>query len=103
MSRPGTHEALAGYILNDPEAASCEFTSQLLDELATLRQERALRESEERFSNMADMAPVMIWVAGPDNMGTFFNRAWLDFTGRSLEQELGADICHRDVTDLIDR
>jgi PAS domain S-box-containing protein len=38
---------------------------------------------------MADMAPVMIWVSGPDKRCTFVNKPWLDYTGRSLEQELG--------------
>jgi two-component system cell cycle sensor histidine kinase/response regulator CckA len=49
----------------------------------------ALLESEERFRNMADTAPVMIWVSGPDKLCTFFNKGWLTFTGRTLEQELG--------------
>jgi len=49
----------------------------------------ALRESEERFRNMADTAPVMIWMSGKDKLCTFFNRGWLEFTGRALEQELG--------------
>jgi PAS domain S-box-containing protein len=48
-----------------------------------------LRETEERFRNMADTAPVLIWVSGPDKLCTFFNKPWLDFTGRSMEQELG--------------
>jgi len=50
--------------------------------------EQALRASEERFRNMADTAPVMIWVTGPDKGFTFLNKTWLDFTGRTLEQEL---------------
>ena len=51
--------------------------------------EAELRESEERFRNMADTAPVMIWVTGPDGLCTFVNRTWLNFTGRTLEQEVG--------------
>ena len=53
------------------------------------RGEEALRESEERFRVMANTVPVMIWLAGTDKLCTFFNKGWLDFTGRALEQELG--------------
>jgi DNA-binding response OmpR family regulator len=48
-----------------------------------------LRESEERFRNMADTAPIMIWVAGTDKLCIFFNKGWLEFTGRRLDEELG--------------
>ncbi len=51
--------------------------------------EDALRESEERFRVMADSAPIMMWMAGPDKGCTDFNRGWLQFTGRTLEQERG--------------
>ena len=54
-----------------------------------LQSEAILRESERRFRSLADTAPVMIWVSGPDKLCTFFNKPWLDFTGRTLEQELG--------------
>jgi PAS domain S-box-containing protein len=53
------------------------------------RTDATLLESEERFRNMADTAPVMIWVSGADKLFTFFNKSWLDFTGRTMEQELG--------------
>lgn len=53
------------------------------------RAEAALRESEDRFRTMADTAPVLICVSDREGNCTFFNRPWLEFTGRSLEQELG--------------
>ena len=59
------------------------------DITARKRAEAELRESEERFRIMADTAPVMIWVTGPDGLCTFVNRTWLNFTGRTLEQEMG--------------
>ena len=64
--------------------------------------QQALRESEERFRNMADNAPVMIWVSGPDKSCTYVNKRWLDFTGRTLEQDLGngwAESIHPDDRD----
>jgi PAS domain S-box-containing protein len=53
------------------------------------RAEVARRESESRFELMADATPVLIWASGVDKGGTYFNRPWLEFTGRTLQQELG--------------
>jgi two-component system sensor kinase FixL len=51
--------------------------------------EEALRESEGRFRSVADIAPVMIWMSGTDKEGVFFNKGWLEFTGRTVDQEMG--------------
>jgi PAS domain S-box-containing protein len=53
------------------------------------RAEAELRESEARFRLVADSAPVMIWMSGTDRLCTYFNKPWLDFTGRSIDRELG--------------
>ncbi len=53
------------------------------------RAEELLYESEERFRVITNAAPVMIWMSGTDKLCTFFNQPWLEFTGRSLQAELG--------------
>ncbi|GAB3765820.1 CheR family methyltransferase [Spirosoma pomorum] len=53
---------------------------------------RAQRLSEERetwFRNIANNAPMLIWVAGTDGRYNFLNQAWLAYTGRTLEDEIG--------------
>jgi PAS domain S-box-containing protein len=49
----------------------------------------ALRESEARFRLLTDSAPVLIWTSGPDMRYDYFNKPWLEFTGRTLAAEVG--------------
>lgn len=51
--------------------------------------ERIVAERERWFRNMADNAPVMIWLAGVDKLCTFVNQAFVDFRGESLENAIG--------------
>ena len=67
------------------------IVSMLMAALTSERKqaEDALKESENRFRAMADGAPVLIWVSGVDKLCNYFNKVWLEFTGRSSEQEMG--------------
>ncbi|HYD97088.1 MAG TPA: PAS domain S-box protein [Noviherbaspirillum sp.] len=71
----------------DPARQSCRVV--LCDVSERKKAELSLIESEERFRLMADSAPVLIWITGPDMEYLWFNRMWLEFTGRRLEEELG--------------
>jgi len=61
----------------------------LLDITERRQAEQRVQESEQRFRTMADGAPVMMWVSGVDKRFTDFNRSWLEFTGLSIEQQIG--------------
>ena len=49
----------------------------------------ARRQALAEFRVLANAAPVLVWMAGPDAGYTFFNQPWLDFTGRPLAAQLG--------------
>ncbi|MGH9522872.1 MAG: PAS domain-containing sensor histidine kinase [Terriglobales bacterium] len=53
------------------------------------RTERALRESEQRFRVITDAAPILVWMSGTDKLCYYFNKGWLNFVGRTLDQEAG--------------
>jgi PAS domain S-box-containing protein len=92
---------LAGYQRVTAELEEAAESARQADaEVARQRAaESVLRESERRFRAISDTSPVMIWVTDIDRSCTYVNRAWLEFTGRSLEAELGsgwADGIHPD-------
>jgi PAS domain S-box-containing protein len=72
-----------------PDGTFLGYVGSSVDVSDIKNSEEALRESEERFRNLADTAPVMIWIADEKQASTYLNAQWLDFTGRSLDEELG--------------
>ena len=70
------------------------------------RAEARLSESEERFRTLANTIPALVWMCDAENRCTYFNRGWLEFTGRAVEAELGdgwLDNVHPDDLDAVVR
>jgi PAS domain S-box-containing protein len=83
-----------------------EVVARLWPAIERAKAVAALRESEARFRQMADTAPMMIWVTEPNGACSYVSRRWLEFTGRRSEAELGAgwiDAVHPDDRDMLQR
>ena len=72
---------------NEPEKKLCSVN--LIDLTHYKMQEELIRENQIRFENMANTAPVMIWIADVDGLFSFLNKVWLDFTGNEMGDDLG--------------
>ncbi|MCB0697309.1 MAG: PAS domain S-box protein [Chitinophagaceae bacterium] len=62
--------------------------------------------SQNRFRSISDNTPVMTWTSSVDTGVNYVNKAWVDFTGKKLEELHGADwmsILHPDDHDIINR
>jgi PAS domain S-box-containing protein len=73
----------------DASGVATGWVAVVLDVTEHKRAEDAVRESEQRFRLAADTAPVLMWMSGADKLCNYFNKPWLDFTGRCMEEELG--------------
>lgn len=76
-------------LIRDAAGAPSYGLGVVVDISERKRAEAGVRESEVRFREAADNAPVLIWMAGVEKRATWFNRPWLRFVGRSLETECG--------------
>lgn len=75
--------------VRDPSGTVIGASKVARDITAQKQTERALRESEQRFRVITDASPIMVWMSGTDKLCYYFNKGWLDFVGRTLEQESG--------------
>ena len=83
--------AARGQVEFDAQHKPVKMRGVAMDVSSQKLAEEQARESERQFLLIANSAPVLIWTSGPDKLCTFVNQAWLEFTGRTLEQELGHD------------
>ncbi|MGA8489746.1 MAG: PAS domain-containing protein [Terriglobales bacterium] len=72
-----------------PKGAPQRGLGVAMDVTERKQAEEAIRETEERFRLVANTAPVLIWMSGTDRLCAYFNKPWLEFTGQSLESQLG--------------
>ena len=79
-------------LVRDAAGTPLYYVTEIQDITDWKRAVQALRESEERFRLMADSAPALAWMSEADGRPAFYNRGWLDFTGRTLEEELAAAV-----------
>jgi PAS domain S-box-containing protein len=75
--------------VRDPSGRVVGASKVARDITAEKQTEQALRESEQRFRVITDASPIMVWMAGTDKLCYYFSKGWLDFVGRSLQQESG--------------
>ena len=75
--------------LLDESGKLISVLSLVLDVTERKRIEATLQESEERFREMADASPTLIWMSDSSKLCNYFNKTWLEFTGRTIEQEIG--------------
>jgi PAS domain S-box-containing protein len=76
-----------GKIFFDKNSEPERLIGTLLDITKEKTEEEELRENVELFQTMADNVPAMIWMSGTDKFDDYFNKTWLEFTGRTIEQE----------------
>lgn len=73
----------------DEQALVAEATERSWAHIVRVRSEAILRESEDRFRNIADHTPVMLWVTDESGYCTYLNRTWYDFTGQKEHEGEG--------------
>ena len=59
------------------------------EDITAYKLSQASKQSEQSFRELADSAPVMLWMTDEKGLHSFFNCSWLKFTGRKIEEELG--------------
>jgi diguanylate cyclase (GGDEF)-like protein/PAS domain S-box-containing protein len=82
------HEGAEDYLVKG-EVPSQLLTRAILYAIERKRTRQQLRKSREFYLSLLEEFPALIWRANTEGQCDYFNKTWLEFTGRTLEQELG--------------
>jgi len=98
------HILLTASLVRTADGKPLHFVSQIRDITANMEAERALKQSEQRFRQLASDAPIGIFITGVDGHCSYTNAAWQEITGFSSEEALGLGwmkTIHPDERDLL--
>ena len=87
--KPLSWVKIQGKTVYDDQGRPTTVLGTVVDITREKNNANAIQESEELFRTIANTAPVMIWMSGNDKFSDFFNTSWLNYTGRTLQQESG--------------
>ncbi|WP_116811393.1 ATP-binding protein [Steroidobacter cummioxidans] len=87
----GLHAGADDYLIKPFSARELTARVHANLKLANVRREStaALAESEQRFRNMAENSPLMMWITDAEGQATYLNKVWHDFTGQTEAEALG--------------
>ena len=80
-------ELTATNLINDPIICGVLMNYHDISDRKTAQE--LLKESELNYKSLADSGQTLVWASGTDKLCNYFNKVWLEFTGRTLEQEIG--------------
>lgn len=78
-----------GKVLYDVDKKPFKMIGTLRDLTEEKLYQQKVEESEQRFRTVADTAPVLIWTSDISMLCNFFNKAWLEFRGKTIGEEYG--------------
>jgi PAS domain S-box-containing protein len=80
---------VSGRLIFNDDGSHQKFIAAIENIDFTKKSQALLAESEQRFQLVADAAPVLIWLSDTQTLCYWFNKVWLEFVGRTLEEEVG--------------
>lgn len=76
-------------LIRDATGAPSGFRGVVRDVTEQKEAERRLQEAEYRYRTLADSGRALIWTSGRDKKRDYLNRTWREFTGHTLDEDLG--------------